>query len=246
MNRGIYSVVNGMLASQQALDTVSNNLANTNTTGFKADQVLFNEQLEKQLALGDNRNIGTLGSGPVEKSRFTNFEQGSLSTTGNSLDFALEGNGMFAVQGENGQVEYTRNGAFTQDAEGNLITKDGKAVLGQDQNPIQLKPGPISVTASGQIATSDGKGSYASIGMFQGTFTKTPDGLYESADATAVTAGTDSRGPLQVKQGALEASNVNSISSMVQMISLQRSFDMAQKSVWAEDDMTSKLNSILS
>jgi flagellar basal-body rod protein FlgF len=243
MNRGIYSVVNGMLASQQALDTVSNNLANSNTSGFKADQVLFNEQLERQLSTSNTNNVGMLGSGPTAKKQYTDLNQGSLTTSNNPLDFALEGPGMFAVQSASGQIQYTRSGAFAQDANGALITKDGKAVLGPDLKPIQLKPGPISVSASGQISAQDGTPAYASIGVFQGSFAKNSDGFFQSA-TPAIQAGVGTKTLL--KQGSLEASNVNTISSMVQMISLQRSFDMAQKSIWAEDDMTQKLSTILS
>jgi flagellar basal-body rod protein FlgG len=243
MNRGIYSVVNGMLASQQALDTVSNNLANSNTSGYKADQVLFNEQLERQLSTGVNDNVGKLGSGPTAKTQFTNFDQGPLTSSGNPLDIAIEGGGMFAVQTSGGQIRYTRSGAFAQDASGNLITKDGKAVLGPNLAPIKLKPGPISVSTSGQISTSDGTPAYASIGIFQGAFTKGQDGLFDSNNASAQAATSTTT---RLKQGSLEASNVNSIASMVQMISLQRSFDMAQKSILTEDDMTQKLSTILS
>jgi flagellar basal-body rod protein FlgF len=242
MNRGIYSVVNGMLASQQALDVVSNNLANSNTTGFKADQVVFNEELERQLSTSANSSIGGLGTGPTAKSQFTDFEQGSITNSGNSLDLALEGPGMFAVQDSKGQISYTRNGAFSQDPTGKLITKDGKSVLSASLKPIQLLPGTFNIDASGAISSPNGTSAYATIGIFNGTFAKSPSGAYQSKDVAAQS------GPAiaKVKQGSLEASNVNPISSMVQMISYQRSFDMAQKSILAEDDMTQKLSTILS
>jgi flagellar basal-body rod protein FlgB len=232
-----------MIASQQTMDVVTNNLANVNTSGYKSDSVLFNEELERQMTLPNSKAVGMVATGPAIKQQFTNFNQGSLNQTNNKLDFAIEGNGMFAIQSDNGQISYTRNGAFTQSSTGDLITKDGSQVLDPSGNPIQFPAGPFNVTPNGTIQNPTTGQSYGQIGIYNGTFTKAASGLYASADATAQPTNSTAT---TLKQGALEGSNVNSISSMVQMIELGRNFDMAQKSMLAEDDMTQKLNTVLS
>src|SRR5690349_18504037 len=114
MNRGAYTAGTGMLAQQRRLDVIANNLANVNTRGFKSDQLTFGDMMIREMAAdgGNGAPVGFLASGPTVESQTTNFSQGSLERTGNSLDLALEGNGMFAVRTPNG-VRYTRDGAFT-------------------------------------------------------------------------------------------------------------------------------------
>src|SRR5277367_1831651 len=103
MNRGIYSLANGMLASQHAMDLIANNLANVNTQGFKQDQILFNDALQKSLSSpGGKQQLGGIGTGPLEQAQYTDFSQGGITETGNSNDLALMGPGMFAVQGPSG------------------------------------------------------------------------------------------------------------------------------------------------
>ena len=238
MNRGIYSLASGMVATQQAMDVVSNNLANVNTGGFKRDQALFNDALEKAISGSNGAPLGTLGSGAAIKEQFTDLTQGAIKQTGSPMDLAIEGNGMFAVQGPDGQVAYTRDGAFTQSPGGQLTTAQGYPVLDSSLKPIQLRPGSIDVSSDGSISSASDGTAYAQIGIFNGNFSKDGAGLYSSSDATSAASA-------QVKQGALESSNVNPITSMVEMISLSRNFDMAQKSIQSEDDMTQRLTSAL-
>jgi flagellar basal body rod protein FlgG len=239
MNRGIFSLASGMVATQQAMDLVSNNLANVNTGGFKQDRALFNDALEKAVSSPDGTQIGTLGSGATIKEQYTDQTQGAIRDTGNQMDFAIQGKGMFATMNSAGQVLYTRDGSFARSATGDLVTSQGDQVLDSNLKPIQLRPGPIAVSADGSISsTTDGGDTYAKLGIFNGTFSKGGSGRYTSTDATSTTA--------QVKQGSVESSNVNPITTMVEMISLGRNFDMAQKSMQAEDDMTQRLTSTLS
>jgi flagellar basal-body rod protein FlgF len=228
-----------MVATQQAMDVVSNNLANVNTGGFKRDQALFNDALEQAVSSPDGTRLGTLGSGATVKERFTDFAQGALRQTGNPMDIAIQGKGMFAVQGSDGTVSYTRDGAFTQSATGQLTTLQGDAVLDNALKPIQLRQGTIQVAANGSISTGSDGIAYAQIGIFDGTFSKGGGGRYVSQNPNAATAA-------HLSQGTVESSNVNPITSMVEMMSLGRNFDMAQKSIQSEDEMTQHLSSILS
>jgi flagellar basal-body rod protein FlgG len=238
MNRGIYSLASGMVATQQAMDVVSNNLANVNTGGFKADKVLFNDALQQELTNSDGTRIGTIGSGAAAKAQYTDLTQGNITETNNQLDLAIEGSGMFAVQGPNGETLYTRNGAFKRSSDGTLVTLQGYPVLDPNGKTIELRPGTVAVSANGSISTGQDGTTYAQIGIFDGTFSKSGSGAYRSANTAASTA--------KVKQGALESSNVNPITTMVDMISLGRNFELSQKSILAEDDMTQKLTSTLS
>ncbi|HWD41135.1 MAG TPA: flagellar hook-basal body protein [Fimbriimonas sp.] len=241
MNRGIDSLATGMLATQQAMDVVSNNLANVNTTGFKADGVSFNDALIRQMKAANGAAIGSMGSGGTIQSQFTDASQGSLKDTGNNLDFALQGPGMFAVQGPGGQIQYTRNGAFTQTSDGSLVTTQGYPVLDSSLKPVKLRPGAFSVSPNGDISSTDGSPSYGSIGIFNGSFTKAGN----FSISTNAAPQTGSQVTTKLRQGSLESSNVNAITSMVDMISLQRTFDMAQKSIMSEDDMSQKLTTVL-
>jgi flagellar basal body rod protein FlgG len=242
MNRGIYSIASGMLASQQQMAVVSNNLANVNTSGFKADQLAFNDALERTMVNSANQTIGTLGAGGTVKQQYTDLGQGAINPTGNSLDLAISGNGMFAVQGPSGQVMYTRNGSFTTTSEGTLVNNQGYPVLDSAQRAIQIRPGPVSIGSDGSVSSGSGGTAYAKIGLFQGTPTKRADGFYDTANATLATGR---NGTATVKQGSLESSNVSPISGMVDMINLSRTFELSQKSIQSEDEMSQSLSTIL-
>jgi len=242
MNRGIYSLATGMLASQQQMDVVSNNLANVSTSGFKADQILFNDALQRQMN-SKGQQIGNLGSGAMPKKQYTDLRQGTVENTENPTDLALEGNAMFAFQQPNGTVAYSRNGSLLRQTDGTLTDKQGNPILDANQNPIVTRPGQMQIDSDGSISTGDGSPAYAKIGLFQGTMAKNGFGNYSSADAVNATAlGQTNR----IKQGALETSNVNAVGSMVDMITLNRSFELAQKSIQSEDSMTQTLTTVLS
>jgi len=227
-----------MLASQQQMDVVSNNLANVSTSGFKADQLLFNDALQRQLT-SNGVSIGTLGSGATAKVQITDTRQGAVNTTSNPTDLALEGKAMFAYQEPNGTVTYSRNGSLMRQSDGTLTNKLGYPILDASLNPITVRPGVMQIDSDGSVSSGAGTATYAKIGMFEGTMTKNGDGTYQATDATVATTS-------KVQQGALEGSNVNAINSMVDMIGLSRSFELAQKSIQSEDSMTQTLTSVLS
>ncbi|MES1228446.1 MAG: flagellar hook-basal body protein [Armatimonadota bacterium] len=236
MERGLYSAATGMSTAIQWLDVVSHNLANVSTTGYKRDVVGFNEGLDRLMNAdgGQGAQIGTLGSGPTERTKYTVFQQGAINATGNRTDRALgKPQGMFAVQGADG-IKYTRDGAFTQDSQGFLVTQTGEKLLDRANNPIQLKPGEFSVGPEGDITQQGVK--VADIAVYDGAFTKAGDSLYTSTNATLMDAS-----QVDVRQGAIEQSNVNAIEEMVAMIKLNRAFEMAQKSATSQDETSGRL-----
>lgn len=238
MNRGIYATATGMLASQKWLDVVSNNLANVSTNGFKRDELAFADAYVREMrtAGGAGRTIGSLGSGATLVSQYTVFEQGPVTATGNPLDLAITAdNALFAVQTPQG-TRYTRDGAFALDSERQLVTKQGYPVLDDSGSPISLPEGEFSISASGAIL-SEGQ-EVARIGVYSGTFRKAGGSLYEGSNAEAISEPS-------LSPGAIEGSNVNAVEAMIQMISVNRSFELAQKSITQQDELTQRLISSL-
>lgn len=234
MNRGIYSASSAMFSAQRKLDIVANNMANISTTGYKRDEVAFSQTLELTLRAdgGFGQELGTMAFGSPESKQFTKFDPGQLIQTGNNLDAAIEDNeGMFAIQTPKG-IQYNRNGSFQLSADGQLVNSDGYPVLDINQMPIQLPPGEFVIESDGSVVV-DGNAA-GRIGVFKGTFTKVGGGYLASRNAEQVPDAT-------VRWKSLESSNVNSVETMVEMVALQRHFDIAQRSILQQDELTQKL-----
>jgi flagellar basal-body rod protein FlgF len=234
MNRGIYATATGMMSAQAQLDVLTNNLANVSTTGFKRDGLAFAESFERRLRAhsGAGPEIGTLGSGAAQVAQFTIFEPGALTATGNPLDVAIQSpKGLFAVRAEGG-VQYTRNGSFRLNESRQLVTQQGYPVLDGRLAPITLPDGKSAIQDDGTVLV-DGQ-EVGQIGLFEGTFAKAGENLFDATDARAVETP-------ELKAGHLEGSNVNAIEAMVGMISLHRSFELAQRSIQQQDDLTQRL-----
>ncbi len=232
MNRGLYTAATGMSAAQRMLDVTANNLANVSTNGFKSDGLVFRDALDANMNLA-GRPLGQMSYGVVAAGQFTNFAIGAITPTGNPLDVAInDSKGAFKVQLPNGQPRFTRDGAFRLDDQKQLVTRDGYPVLDKNDNPITIDGSDIKIDDHGVI-TVDGKEA-ATIGVFDGNFIKEGQNLYLSNDA-------QQSDEIGVKGKALESSNVNPIESMVQMITINRAFEMAQKAVSQHDELTQRL-----
>ncbi len=243
MNRGIYTTATGMSAAEHWMDVIANNLANIDTVGYKRDGISFDDMLRRQLVGqgGTGAILGTLGSGAAAYEQYTDFATGTMRTTGNPVDFAMNGvSTMFGIQTDSG-VKYTRNGAFALMAAGGgklaLVTKDGFPVLDERGRPVEVPSGQLKIGLDGAIAV-DGADTGLKVGVFTGTFKKNiaGGGQFDAPNAKVADIGT-----YGVQQGMLESSNVNAIEAMVEMISAQRSYELAQKSILQQDDDTDKL-----
>ena len=221
-----------MQSAQHWLDVVAHNLANVSTTGYKRQGVAFNDTLTRALYGDGGRYLGELGAGTTLQGEYTVMEVGSITTTGNALDVAIQSQeGLFAVETQGG-VRYTRDGAFTLNADRELVTKSGHPVLDQNENTIQLPPGQIEIDTDGAVSV-DGT-AVATIGVFDGAVVKSGSGLFSGQDMQRI----DSPSLLP---GAIEGSNVNAIEQMIEMIRLNRIYEMAQRSAQGQDEMTQKL-----
>lgn len=222
------------MAAQTQLDVLTHNLANASTTGFKRDGVAFSERFERVLRSGAGLGpvIGSLGSGSTLESRYTDFEPGALKATGNPLDLAIQGpKGLFAVQTPQG-ICYTRDGSFRLSDSGEIVTQAGNPVLDSRGAPIQVQNGKILIQDDGTVLVDNAEAGQ--IAIYDGSFTKVGENLYESTDAKAVD-------DVSVRAGSLEGSNVNAIEAMTGMITLNRIFELAQKSIQQQDELSQRL-----
>jgi flagellar basal-body rod protein FlgF len=227
-----------MYANQMLMDVLAHNLANINTIGFKRDGIAFREQLEKELVIPEGRayrSVGRLGSGPALYAEFTYSEPGPSITTNNPLDVMLEKPNQFLAVDTPDGVRYTRDGSLRLNTEGILVNRDGHPVLDRTYREIRIGlPGEytsVEITPQGAVVV-DGV-EVADLGVFEGSLAKTGKGLW-IGDATPVEE-------ISLLPGTLEASNVNAVETMVQMILLLRNFESAQRALQTQDEMTGKL-----
>lgn len=244
MNYGLYTAYLGMRARMRSVETIANNVANASTTGFKAERLYYhavessglvtpantpvsNSPLYSELpAVNDAvRQTRTLG---VVTGAMPDYASGELRETGRSLDVSLHGDGFFVIQTPRGE-RYTRNGAFTLDANGQLVTAQGDLVVGQG-GPITLPPGEVSIDASGNIAVAGRPQAQLKVVRFENpreALSKEGDTLYvANGQAQPLEAPST-----QVQQGMLEASNVNAVSEMAAMMQNNREFEALQRSI---------------
>ncbi len=244
MVRGLYTSAVGMMTQMQKMDVVSNNIANSDTVGFKKDTVVvrsFSEELSKRLddpkyrLIKFNQGIGNMSLGVFVDEVYTDFSTGSFEETNGSLDCAISGEGFFAINvtNRNGDTveRYTRDGSFTLDSENNLRTSDGNYVVGEGGN-INIPNGVISIDAKGNIFSNNEVVDRIKIVDFSNkeSLRKVGDNLYETIDESQEQDFTGS-----VIQNRLEGSNVNSVQEMVKMISLARNYEANQKMIQTHD-----------
>jgi flagellar basal-body rod protein FlgF len=225
MNSGFYAACTGLMSRTQSLETIANNLANVNTVGFRATHNIFSSLLatagDSPLSVvnQDANDYGVLSGTRLDTS------QGALVRTGNDLDLAMEGPGYFAVQTAAGPV-YTRGGNFRVSPHGQLITSEGDAVLGDTNQPITLIGTPISISPDGTISTDGAISGRLKMVEFA------PNVMMQSAGGTYYTAPANTAVPAKnsmVRQGMLESSNVNPVTSVVELITAQREVDTMRR-----------------
>ncbi|MDR3562508.1 MAG: flagellar basal-body rod protein FlgF [Negativicutes bacterium] len=248
MIRGIYTAGSGMMAESIRNDVTANNLANANTVGYKKDVTVvkdFRSMLLNRINDGSGQaNIGSIGVGAIVDTIAPDQSAGSMRFTGNNLDVAIEGKGFFTVDTPNG-VRYTRNGAFSLNSQGDLVTRDGYRVLGTG-GPINLADAKkITISEDGRVMTSNdtqGAAGYNEAGTLQiVTFADEKQLSKEGANLFQASPGaqTDQSTAL-VREGTLEQSNVNVVSEMVNMIAGYRAFEIDAKMVQSHDELLDK------
>ena len=254
MVKGLYTAHTGMVNEMKRLDIMTNNLANADTTGYKKEGTTsrtFSEELAVRVkdtsSYGLIRPIGDIAYGVHLGQVYTDWSEGSYKVTDNETDFALGGQGFFAVsftdKAGNTSCKFTRDGAFTVNAQGYLVTKDGDYVLNQNgangANPaagnyIRVNPNAkLVVNEQGEIFQNDQ--FVAKIGVVDfanyDEIEKYGENLYNLLDGGQIIPSEAS-----VEQGVLETSNVNVVKEMVNMITIQRAYEAGQKVITSMDE----------
>lgn len=226
MDSGYYALSTALIARTQALDTIANNLANASTNGYRAARDVFSSVLAASGSAQESglnqaiNNYGVLGGTTLDLS------QGALQKTGNDLDVAIQGTGYFVVQTANGPM-YTRDGSFQVSSKGQLVTSTGDPVMG-DKGVITMMPGPASISADGTISSNGAvTGKLKLVEFPAGTPINSVGGTYYSAPPKSEGIAINST----VQQGSIESSNVNPVSSTVDLISAQRSAEMMERAL---------------
>jgi flagellar basal-body rod protein FlgG len=233
MYKGIYIAASGAMLKQTQLEVISQNIANANTTGYKKDAVSFKDYLV-QAGPGAEPDGRVMSDYSASK---TDLSNGTIVRTGNSLDIALEGDGLIALEGD----RYTRRGDLKKSSDGYLTTHDGTKVLGSN-GPILLPPdgAQISIDSEGKISVDGVEIDTIKVLDFGG---ETP--VAKSGESNFIAGGTGEKAAAGVRQGYLEMSNVNAVKEMVRMIETMREFESYQKAIQAFDEATGKVNNEL-
>jgi flagellar basal-body rod protein FlgG len=260
MIRSLWIAKTGLDAQQTNLDTISNNLANVSTNGYKRQRAVFEDLLYQTIRQPGAQSSQqtqipsglTLGTGVRTISTERVFTQGSLQRTDNALDMAINGNGFFQIQMPDGTVAYTRDGTFQKDSTGQVVTSSGYPL----SPAITVPPDALSVTISrdGIVSVSQpGSATPTQVGNVQlanfvnvGGLQSVGENLFvETASSGAPTPNTPgSNGVGLLNQGYVETSNVNVAEELVTMIQTQRAYELYSKAVTTSDQMLARLTQL--
>lgn len=245
MLKGLYTAYTGMINEQNRLDTMTNNLANASTVGFKKegttsqsfDDILTVKIKDASVGVKTVQRVGTNSPGVKIGENYTDFSQGSFRVTGNTFDLALAGEGFFAIEYTNKAGEtstmYTRAGQFTLNKEGYLVNPDGDYVLDVNEQRIKLNTLQDAVINSGGMISQNGNVvAQIQVADFEdyNYLEKYGETMYKPVEGAAKVDGT-----AEVKSGYLEMSNVQVVSEMVNLISITRAYESNQKIIQTYD-----------
>jgi len=259
MIRALFSSRTGMMAQQLQLDTISNNLANVNTAGFKKSRAQFEDLLYQELrgvgaqtASGGQIPAGIqVGMGIRPSSVQKIFTQGNYTETGNDLDWAIQGRGFFKVV-HNGEEYYTRAGAFTRDSDGYIVTQNGDRL--QPEFAIPAGTTNLTVDSDGMITAKDNAQTVlasAQLNLYDfvnpGGLRAIGGNLYKETEASGTpaesTPGSDGLGT--IAQRFIETSNVDVTEEMINLITTQRAFEISSKAVTTADRLLEIGNNLI-
>jgi len=234
LDNAAYIGLSRQMTLRRELDIVANNIANADTTGFKVEQLLVGTEVGQRAR---NHNVQPGASFVLDHGIGRDFAQGALQQTGRDLDFGIEGEGVFFTVADGQGDAYTRDGAFTLDGEGRLVTKAGAAVQGEGgEIVLDATQGPVTVASDGTMTQAGLPVGRLSLARFDalGVLSKDGDGLYRNrSNAQPIEAA-----GAQVRQGMLEGSNVDPLVEITSMIEISRAYERASKMI----EQTSELS----
>lgn len=251
MNLSLYTAATGMEAQQLQLNTISNNLANSNTIGYKRAKIEFQDMLyqrarEAGAQSGDGNQLPSnieMGNGTQVVSTARVFTQGMIRETGGRLDIAIDGEGFLEIEMPDGNTAYTRDGALKVASDGRITTSNGYPVLSNFQ-PFPQGVESVSITNTGDVTIRTAAGTQTF--RIQMARFNNPAGLRSvggnlyvetAASGVAETGNPAENGFGRILQGYVEGSNVNVVEEMVNMITAQRAYELNSKSIQTSDSM---------
>ncbi len=260
MMRALSTAGTGMMAQQHNLDTIANNLANVNTTGFKQQRAEFQDLMYETFRSAGSATGRTftapislqIGMGTSFTATAPNMSQGSPIQTSNPTDMMITGNGFFQVQRPDGSLSYTRDGSFRRDATGNLVTTDGYPV--EPAVNIPADASNVSISADGRVTGIKGTNpesvEFGTVKVFVFTnpagLDRVGGNLYRqtsaSGNAESKTPGAEGAG--MIRGGYVESSNVQVVEEMVKMITAQRAYEINSKAITTADEMLNTVNAL--
>lgn len=239
MLEGLYTAAAGMAAQQQRMDALSNDVANSNTAGYKRVRIGFRDLVYQ----ADGPNSVRTGSGAAAVQLGRGFQQGGFQKTDQPFDVAIEGDGYLQVRrASTGQTALTRNGSLQVDANGNLTTSDGDQLVPPIQLPRNIDPSTVRIGPDGTLVSGARR-----LGQLQLVTVPAPTGLVAAGNGfftVSAASGGVRRSNATVTQGALEGSNVDLADAMVDMMDAQRSYSMASKAIHMQDQMMEIANGV--
>ena len=253
MIRSLFTAGSGILSGQRQVDTISNNIANINTLGYKESRVNFSDVFYANLQQNKmNPSVDRLsnpgiqiGHGVMPISVTKNMTQGAILNTENKFDFAIEGEGFFGVN-KNGQINLTRFGAFNVDSSGMLVNTDGYPVIGDfSGNLLEFKT--VDVSPEGIVYGTNAEGEVQEIGSMHVFNVDNPKGLLAQGDNLYIASensGQPNRVQAVVRQGSLEGSNVDLGEQLTRLILSQRGLEASAKLIHSTDEMMSQANNL--
>lgn len=262
MLRSLYTAATGATTQQFNMDIIANNVSNVNTTGYKKTraefQDLINQTFSSPGSLGSQGTIDPVGVQVGLGTRISatqrDFINGPIIQTANPLDMAIQGDGFFQIQLDNGQIGYSRDGSFKRDANGSIVTTDGYPLI--PQMTIPQDSTEVTIGANGSVSIRDATGNFQEIGQIQLARFANPAGL-EAQGRNLYTRTPSSGDPIvgqlgqgefartTIGQGFLENSNVQIVEELINLITAQRAFEANSKVMQAGDKMLQTINQIV-
>jgi len=263
MIKALYTAATGMKVQQVNVDVIANNLANVNTSGYKRSQADFEDLLYMVMREpGAPTNSGyantpsgvQIGSGAELLSTNKIYTPGVLEPTGNSMDFAIQGDGFFVINHPSGQDAYTRDGALRIDSTGALTTAQGFLVEPSITVPANAEASSVVIAPDGTVSVRLDDNTQANLGQLQLARFPNPSGLRSaggnllfetdsSGAAQRVTPGANGTG--QISQSVLERSNVDVVNELVGLITAQRAYEVNSRAIRVGDEMLSEVNNLV-
>lgn len=255
--KGLVTASNGMEALIAQNDSTANNVANINTVGYRKQSLVFQNIYDSNVSqkdpiTGEMQSVGALSIGSQVQKLTYDFSQGTITKTENTFDLAIEGDGFFKIRSTNGELLYTRNGSFTMNNEGNLVTKDGDYVLDTKGKTIKIRTNDvvmrsmndIIINEEGQIELNNGLNpiTMQKIGIYdfgrKENMVCVGESKFKPADTTMNPELVPTK--YRIQQGALELSNANVVNEMIKTINTSRNYETLSKLVKSNSDSLTK------